>query len=291
MGLVEGPRLIVAGALVPTGGHFDFYYPCGVELPLFGGERCDGVPAVQGAARKVLRQGCDFIKVSSTGGSAYAGDSGEYVEWTLEELKAIVQEAAARGKAVMAHAVNNQGIRNALLAGVWSVEHGKPLDDEAIQLFLDTGAYLVPTLLPGQVLLEGGEGIPNARVSHEAMQARRDVGIESFKRAVEAGLKIAVGTDALGEETHGINARELELMVQHALTPMEAIVAATKTAAEVCRVDDKIGTVEAGKLADLLVVNGDPLDDISILQDKSRLALIMKEGRTFVDRMVDQGSR
>ena len=115
--------------------------------------------------------------------------------------------------------------------------------------------------------------------------------VESFKRAVKAGLKIAVGTDALGEETHGINARELELMVQHALTPMEAIVAATKTAAEACRVDDKVGTVEAGKLADLLVVNGDPLDDISILQDKSRLLLIMKEGRTFVDRMVDQGIR
>ncbi len=278
MGLVEGPRLVVAGALVPTGGHFDVYYPRGVELPFFGGERCDGVPEVRKAARRALRQGFDCIKICTTGGSVYPGDSREYTEWTVEEVQTIVEEASARGKAVMAHASNAQGIKNALLGGVWSVEHGSVLDDESIQMFLDRGTYLVPTLLPGQVLYEGGEGIAQAGVSHAQMKARRLASIENFKLAVDAGLKIAVGTDALGEKTHGINARELELMTSYGFTSMEAIVAATKTASEVCCLDAKVGTLEPGKLADLLVVGGDPLEDISILQDKSRLSLILKEG-------------
>jgi imidazolonepropionase-like amidohydrolase len=285
MGLVEGPRLVVAGALVPTGGHFDVYYPRGVELPFFGGERCDGVPEVRRAARRVLRQGVDCIKICTTGGSVYPGDSREYTEWTVEEVQAIVQEASARGRAVMAHAGNAEGIRNALLGGVWSVEHGSPLEEETIQMFLERGTYLVPTLLPAQVLYEKGEGIPHGGVSHPQMEKRRQAGAENFKMAVDAGVKIAVGTDALGEDTHGINARELELMASYGFSPMEAIVAATKTASEVCRLDSKVGTLESGKLADLLVVDGDPLDDISILQDKSRLSLIMRDGTVYVDRM------
>jgi imidazolonepropionase-like amidohydrolase len=285
MGLVEGPRVVVAGALVPTGGHFDVYYPRGVELPFFGGERCDGVPEVRKAARRVLRQGVDCIKICTTGGSVYPGDSREYTEWTVKEVQAIVQEASARGRAVMAHAGNAEGIRNALLGGVWSVEHGSPLEEETIQMFLERGTYLVPTLLPAQVLYEKGEGIPHGGVSHLQMEMRRQAGAENFKRAVDAGVKIAVGTDALGEDTHGINARELELMASYGFSPMEAIVAATKTASEVCRLDSRIGTLEPGKLADLLVVDGDPLDDISILQDKSRLSLIMKEGSVYVDRI------
>lgn len=284
MGLVDGPRLVVAGALVQTGGHFDVYYPRGVELPFFGGERCDGVPEVRRAARRVLRQGVDCIKICTTGGSVYPGDSREYTEWTVEEVQAIVQEASARGRAVMAHAGNREGIRNALLGGVWSVEHGSPLDEETIQMFLERGTYLVPTLLPAQVLYEKGEGIPHGGVSHLQMEERSQASAENFKRAVDAGLKIAVGTDALGEDTHGINARELELMASYGFSPMEAIVAATKTASEVCCLDSKVGTLESGKLADLLVLDGDPLADISILQDKLRLSLIMKDGSVYVDR-------
>jgi imidazolonepropionase-like amidohydrolase len=285
MGLVEGPRLVIAGALVPTGGHFDVYYPHGVELPFFGGERCDGVPEVRKAARRVLRQGVDCIKICTSGGSVYPGDSREHTEWTVEEVQAVVQEASARSKTVMAHAGNSQAVKNALLGGVWSVEHGSPLETDTIQMFLDRGTYLVPTLLPGQVLCERGEGIPHAGVSHLQMEERRLASAENFKKAVDAGLKIAVGTDALGEEAHGINARELELMVSYGLTPMEAIVAATKTASEVCRLETKVGTLEPGKLADLLVVDGDPLEDISILQDKSRLSLILKDGSIYVDEI------
>lgn len=291
MGLIEGPRLVTAASLVQTGGHFDMYYPCGVELPFlgggYGGEICDGVPEVRKAARKVLRQGFDFIKVATSGGVGYPVSRPKHSEWTLDELRAIVYEASARGKGVMAHAIDNQGIRNALLAGVWSVEHASCLDDETIQMFLDSGTYLVSTLLIDDMLLGPEEGQKEgfAPISQPEMDELIAVTLESFKRAVEAGLKIAVGTDAINEEMHGKNAGELELLVRHGLTPMEAIVAATKTAAEACRVDDKVGTLEVGKVADLLVVNGDPLSDISILQDESHLLLIMKEGCVCVDKM------
>lgn len=287
MGLVEGPRLVVAGALIQTGGHLDLYYPSGVGLPLLAAETCDGVPEVQGAARKVLREGADFIKICTSGGTGLPVSRTEHIEWTLEELKAIVHEASARGKAVMAHAISTQGIKNAILAGVWSVEHGSCLDDEAIQMFMETGIYLVPTLSVDQAILQRTPGDGWAPTSRAEAELIENYALESFKKAGAAGVKIAVGTDALSEEMHGKNAGELELFVRHGFKPMEAIVAATKTAAEACRVDDKVGTLEVGKLADLLVVNGNPLNDVSVLQDKSRLLVVMKEGRICVNRLVD----
>ena len=285
MGLIEGPRLVLAGGIGQTGGHFDEYYPRDVELPLFGAEMCDGVPEVQKAARRVLRQGFDFIKVCATGGVASPADSPEYTEWTLEELEAMVYEASARGKAVMAHAEGTQGIKNAIRAGVWSVEHGSMLDDEAIQLFLDTGTYLVPTLFVVEEVSERGEEMGLTPVSLAKVEKIKHTHAASFRRAAEAGVKIAVGTDAIDDEMHGKNARELEFMVRYGFTPMQAIVAATKISAEACRVDNRVGTLEPGKLADLLVVDGNPLDDISILQDQSRLMLVMKEGQSYVDRL------
>jgi imidazolonepropionase-like amidohydrolase len=285
MGLIEGPRLVLAGGIGQTGGHFDEYYPHDVELPFFGVKMGDGVPGVQKAARMVLRQGFDFIKVCATGGIASPADSPEYTEWTLEELKAMVYEASARGKAVMAHAEGTQGIKNAIRAGVWSVEHGSMLDDEAIQLFLDSGTYLVPTLFTMEELVERGEEMGLTPVSLAKVEKVKLTHAASFRRAVEAGVKIAAGTDAIDDKMHGKNARELELMVRYGFTPMQAIVAATKTSAETCRVDDKVGTLEPGKLADLLVVDGNPLDDITILQDPSRLMLVMKEGQSYVDRL------
>jgi imidazolonepropionase-like amidohydrolase len=285
MGLIEGPRLVLAGGIGQTGGHFDEYYPRDVELPLFGVEMCNGVPDVQKAARRVLRQGFDFIKVCATGGVASPADSPEYTEWTLEELKAIVYEASARGKAVMAHAEGTQGIKNAIRAGVWTVEHGSMVDDEAIQMFLDTGTYLVPTLFTMEELVERGEEMGLTPVSLAKVEKIKHTHAASFRRAAEAGVKIAVGTDAIDDQMHGKNARELELMVRYGFTPMQAIVAATKTSAEACRVDDKVGTLEPGKLADLLIVDGNPLDDIAILQDQSRLMLVMKEGRGYVNRL------
>jgi len=283
-GLVPGPRLVIAGSLGQTGGHFDHYYPAGVELHFYPTEMCDGLPDVRKAVRKVLRTGVDFIKVCTTGGVASPADDPEYTEWTLEELKVIVYEASARGRAVMAHAEGNQGIKNAIRAGVWTVEHGSYLDDEAIQMFLDTGTYLVPTLTVVEAIVERGEEMGLSPVSLAKIEKVWKVHNESFAKAAAAGVKIAAGTDSISGDMHGDNARELELLVKYGLTPMQAIVAATRTSSEACRVDDKVGTLEPGKLADLLVVDGNPLDDITILRDKSRILVVMKEGGIAVDR-------
>jgi imidazolonepropionase-like amidohydrolase len=134
-------------------------------------------------------------------------------------------------------------------------------------------------------LVERGEEMGLTPVSLAKVEKVKLTHAASFRRAVEAGVKIAAGTDAIDDKMHGKNARELELMVRYGFTPMQAIVAATKTSAETCRVDDKVGTLEPGKLADLLVVDGNPLDDITILQDPSRLMLVMKEGQSYVDRL------
>ena len=285
IGLIEGPRLLIGALIGQTGGHFDEYYPCGLELKLQGGEICDGVPAVQRAARRELRKDVDLLKVATTGGVASPADSPEQTEWTMEELKAIVYEATARGKVVIAHACQPQGVKNAIRAGVWSVEHGYVLDDEAIELFLETGTFLVPTLFIVKDISERGEEIGLPPAMRTKMNDLRRLNVGSFKRAAAAGVKIAVGSDIIDEGSHGKNACELELMVRHGFTPMQAIVAATKTASKVCRIAEKTGTLETKKFADLLVVEGNPLDDITILQDQSRLLLVMKEGKSYVNKI------
>lgn len=203
----------------------------------------------------------------------------------MDELNAIVYEASARGKAVMAHAQGTQGIKNAIRAGVWSVEHGSMLDEEAVQMMVDSGTYLVPTLFAVEYLADHGEEMGLAPVELAKIGLIYDRRIENFQQAVAAGVKIATGSDILDGAAHGRNAEELALMVRYGLSPMEAIVAATRTAAEVCRIADRVGVLEPGKLADLLVVDGNPLADIAILHDQSRLLMVMKEGQRYVDRL------
>jgi imidazolonepropionase-like amidohydrolase len=290
MGVIEGPRLIMAGAIAQTGGHLDGYYPRDIELPFsegftVGPEFADGVPAVQSAARRVLRRGFDFIKVCTSGGITSPSDLPEYTEWTMDELKAIVYEASARGKAVMAHAEGTQGIKNALLAGVWSVEHGSMLDDEAIRMFVDKGTYLVPTLTAIDALANQPDKFGLSQFARSKVEIIVRNHFASFRKAAAAGVKMAAGTDNIEDWMHGKNAHELSLMVQHGYTPMQAIVAATKISSETCRINDKVGTLEPGKFADLLVVDGNPLDNIAILEDESKLLLVMKQGKSYVRKL------
>ena len=291
MKLIEGPRLIVSGPLRQTGGHFDKYYASGVEVSSGDWPLSDGVPAVQKEARQLLRQGFDFLKVCTTGGIVSPTDQPTDTIWTRAELTAIVHEANARSKAVMAHAQGTQGIKNAVAAGVWSIEHGSMLDDEAIEMMLEAGTYLVPTLFPFEYFTNHGQeiGLPQYAI---AKLARFGEGkMENFQRAAKAGIKMATGSDAIHKNMHGRNARELTLMVKFGYSPMQAIVAATKTSAEVCRIDDRVGILEPGKLADVLVWDGDPLVDISILEDQTRLLLVMKEGDVYVNKLKKQGAR
>jgi imidazolonepropionase-like amidohydrolase len=182
----------------------------------------------------------------------------------------------------MAHAEGNAGIKSALRAGVTSIEHGNVLDGEAIDLFLATGTYLVPTLHIVKILADRRDSAGLSESSKRKEERLVKEGSGSFRRACEAGVKVALGTDAFIADMHGTNAAELQLMVEEGgLSAMEAIVAGTKNAAECCLLGDQVGTLEAGKLADILVVNGNPLDDITVLQDSERI-VVYKEGSPVV---------
>jgi len=289
-GVVPGPRVQISIAVLTiTGGHVDFWMRSGNEFrlfppyPGFPDGRCDGVDGVRQRVREVLRAGADVIKVCATGGVLSPTDHPEFTQFSPEELEVIVREAAyRRGTRVMAHAQGVEGIKNALRAGVQSIEHGIYLDDEAIELMIERGVFLVPTLLAPVAVLEIGErgGMADHAVdkAREVIDAHRD----SISRAHKAGVKIAMGTDA-GVMPHGTNLRELGLMVDIGLTPMEAIVATTRTAAECLGWQDRIGTIEQGKIADLVITKTDPLRDIRSLADTSNIVLVMKEGKVVKD--------
>ncbi|GAB4073719.1 amidohydrolase family protein [Barrientosiimonas marina] len=286
-GLISGPRMELSiNALTTTGGHGDGYTVSGDANDILpSGHRgmpngiCDGVEEVRKKTREMLRAGAEVIKVHATGGVMSATDHPEFTQFSLEELKVIVEEGRfRRGTKVMAHAQGSEGIKNAVKAGIHSIEHGIFLDDEAIELMLANDTFLVPTLLAPVAVLETADekGMPDT-----AVQKARDV-IEAHKASIEkaykAGVKIAMGTDA-GVMDHGTNLRELSLMTDIGMSPMEAIVASTKTAAECLEWDDQVGTLESGKLADVLVVNGNPLNDIDSLAANDAIQMVMKDGK------------
>lgn len=287
-GLATGPRMQISiTPLTITGGHGDGWMLSGNEFQLFPpypgnpDGRCDGVDGVRQKVREVLRAGAEVVKICATGGVLSPTDHPDFTQFSPEELDVIVREAAyRRGVKVMAHAQGVDGIKNAVRAGIHSVEHGIYLDDEAIELMLTRGTFLVPTLLAPIAVLEAGEagGMPEygVRKAREVVDVHRD----SIRRAYQAGVKIAMGTDA-GVMPHGTNLRELGLLTGIGMTPMEAIVATTRVAAECLGWQERIGTVEAGKLADLVVVKANPLQDIHSLEQAENIVLVMKDGQAL----------
>jgi imidazolonepropionase-like amidohydrolase len=290
-GVVVGPRLQISiSVLTITGGHGDGWMRSGMEYDLFmpypGFPECrvDGVEDCRRKVREVLRAGADIIKICSTGGVLSPTDHPEFTQFSPEELEVIVREAAyRRGTKVMAHAQGADGIKNAIRAGVHSIEHGIFLDDEAIDLMLKHGTFLVPTLLAPLAVLEAGEagGMPEygIRKSREVIEIHS----ESISRAHKAGVKISMGTDA-GVMPHGTNLRELGLMVNIGMDPMEAIVATTKKAAECLGWEDRLGTLQAGKLADLIILKTNPLRDIRSLENVDNIVFVMKDGKILKDQ-------
>lgn len=290
-GLILGPRMQISiTALSITGGHGDGWLPSGMTLRLaepYAGRPdgiCDGPEEVRKKVREVLRAGADIIKVCSTGGVMSPTDHPEFTQFTFEELAIMVQEGQyRRGVKVMAHAQGAEGIKNALRAGVHSIEHGIYLDDEAIELFLETGAYLVPTLVAPVSVIEAAErdqSVPEygLRKSREVLEIHK----ASIAKAYRAGVKIAMGTDS-GVGPHGTNLRELGLMCDIGMSPMEALVATTKVAAECLGWEDRVGTVEAGKLADIVIARTDPLARIRALEDTDNIAVVLKGGQVVKD--------
>jgi imidazolonepropionase-like amidohydrolase len=290
-GIVEGPRLLVSDRpLSQTGGHGDWRRMSETQAPdIFcptAGMRsvvCDGADEVRRAAREQLRLGADQIKVMASGGAMSPADELSATQYTLEELRAAAEEAAAAHTYVMAHAYNDGSVRNCLKAGVRSIEHGNLIDEETARLIAEAGAYLVPTLVTYEALSEEGRSYGVPEVVIRKINEARELGIGALRFAYEAGVKIASGSDLLGP-LQDRKARELEIKTE-VMSPMESLVSATKTNAELFGMEDEIGTVEEGKLADLLVVDGDPLEDIAVLQRRDNIKLIMKGGRVVKDRL------
>lgn len=284
-GLISGPRMqISVNPLTITGGHGDNWMVSDMDLtnkayPGFPSGICDGPEQVRQKVREMLRAGADIIKVHATGGVMSPTDHPEFTQFSMEELQIIVEEAAYRkGRKVMAHAQGAEGVKQAVRAGIHSIEHGIFLDDEAIELMLKHGTYLVPTLLaPVSVVeaSEANESMPAYAVdkAKEVMEIHQ----QSVARAYEAGVKIAMGTDA-GVMAHGTNLRELALMCDIGMSPMEAILASTKIAAECLGWEDRIGTIAEGKLADLVIVQENPLENIASLADTNNIKTVMQGG-------------
>ena len=281
-GTVAGPRMAVAGAgayvTVPGGGGAVTGLAPDVELPrdLRFGEASS--PAeVRQRVRAILYGGADLIKVIATGAVLALGTRPGAPELSPEELRAAVEEAAAHGAFVAAHAHGRQGILNAARAGVRSVEHGSLLDDEAAGVLAERGVYLVADIYNGDYIAEAGaaQGWPAETLAkNEATtQAQRD----GFTRAVKAGVRIAYGTDS-GVYPHGWNARQLPYMVRHGMTPMGAIRSATVVAAELLGWQDRVGALSPGRYADAIAVPDDPLDDLELLAD---VPFVMQGGRVL----------
>ena len=282
-GIVNGPRMHISLSMISqTGGHGDGWMPSGgtikALLPSHPGvpeTLVDGPDEMRAKVRELIRMGADVIKVATSGGVLSPRDKPTHAHLRPTELEVLVEEATAAGIFVMAHAQAAPGIKNAIRAGIRSIDHGIYLDDEAIALMLERGTWLVPTLVAPRGVIDAadaGASIPEASVAkaRDVVETHR----ASFAKAVEAGVKVAMGTDS-GVTPHGNNLRELQLMVEGGMTPMQAIVATTRSAAELMGLEDELGTLEPGKRADMVVVDGDPLD-VATLAD--RISAVYKDG-------------
>ncbi len=289
-GLVPGPRLFVCGPpLSQTGGHADFRLPTDIAPPVRNAAGlaswiCDGVDEVRRATRDLLRQGVDHIKVMAGGGAMSPSDEIDTSQYSLEELKAVVFEAESAGTYVMAHCYSDRSILNSVATGVRSIEHGNLLTEKAAVAMRDAGAYLVPTIVTYEMISRLGKdlGIPENNV--RKINIAREKALEALETAHRTGVKIASGSDLLGPmQIH--KAMELELKAR-VLGPMGALVATTKTNAELLNREKDFGTVEAGKLADIIVVDGDPLANIDVLQQyQEKITLIMKGGGIYKNKL------
>jgi imidazolonepropionase-like amidohydrolase len=284
-GLFPGPRMLVSGrVLSQTGGHGDkrrraeWIEPVGCCVGMIG-VIADGPPEVRKAAREQIRHDVDQIKVMASGGAMSPGDELDTTQYTVEEMRAAVEEARAVGKYVLAHAYSPSAVRNAVQAGVRSIEHGNLIDAAVAREIKKAGAFLVPTMVTYEAIWREGKayGISEHQLSKITMARERSV--EGLRHAYRAGCKIASGSDLLGD-MQAQRTVEFELKGQ-VMKPMEVLLSATRVNAELFRMEKEIGTVEPGKYADLIAIDGNPLEDLRVFQAQDRLRLIMKGGVTY----------
>jgi imidazolonepropionase-like amidohydrolase len=279
-GEIDGPRLRVSGpALGITGGHCDINL-----LPAGDHYRSDGVAdgpwAVRQKVREVIKYGADLIKFCATGGVLSKGDSVGGQQYTLEEMQALVAEAHQHGRKVAAHAHGTEGIKTAIIAGVDSIEHASLIDEEGIRLAKEQGTFLVMDIYNDTFILEHGAKVG---MLPESLEKERSIGQlqrDNFRKAFEAGVRMAFGSDG-GVYPHGDNARQFRYMIEYGMTPLQAIQAATVDATELIGWPDDVGAIEAGRFADIIAVDGDPLDDIGVLEN---VRFVMKGGKVYKDQ-------
>lgn len=279
--VIEGPRMYVATFMIgSTGGHSDLtgFNPniSWKGNPDFTGV-ADGVDEIRKRVRNNIKWGADVIKVGATAGVMSEEESVGAPQYSLEEMKALVDEAHMWGKKVAAHAHGTEGINRAVVAGVNSVEHCSIIDDQTIKLMKEKGTYMVPTLYALDYIIEtySKKGFPEKIINKaKSIKIEKE---KSFERIVKAGIKIAYGTDA-GVMPHGLNAKDFAYMVKAGMTPMQTIQSATINAADLLDIKSKSGSITVGKYADIIAVENNPLDDVTILE---HVKFVMKDGTVY----------
>jgi len=284
-GHAPGPRLLVSGNYISqTGGHGDkrrraeWHAPVDCCIGMIG-SIADGEAEVRKAVREQIRRDVDQIKIMASGGAMSPSDELDTTQFTVAEMRAAVEEAHAVGKYVLSHAYSDSAVRNAVAAGVRSIEHGNLIREAAAQAIKDAGAFLVPTMVTYEAIYREGKryGIGDHQI--QKINLAREQSVQGLTYAYKAGCKIGSGSDLLGDMMVQ-RAVEFELKGQ-VLKPMEVLLSATKVNAELFRMADRIGTVEPGKYADLLVVAGNPLKNLRVFQVQDNLKVIMKGGHVY----------
>ena len=281
-GYFPGPRILTAGRIISMTCSGTEYFDGMYRV-------ADGVDACRQAAREQLKAGADFLKLMATGAVMNPGGVPGAPQLNVDEIRAIVEEGLKLGKHTAAHAHAAQGIQNAVAAGVRTIEHGTMANDAAIDAMAEAGAYLVPTLALHEIFETHAENIPAFMLEKSRQMQQEYVGI--VKKAVKAGVKIAMGTDAgTNYNYHGNNAAEIVYLVEKGiLSPLAAITTATQSAAKAIMLDDELGTLEIGKLADMVVLNADPIKNIHVLIDPGMISAVFKGGRMV--RAIDSAVR
>ena len=282
-GIVEGPRMLIGGFTTITGSHLDLINPRAMQR--FGFQTADGPWELRKLARTNLLAGCDIVKTCATGGGGTDKEEPDIRNMTQEEINAIVDEAHAFHKVAAVHCFTPQGQKMALEAGADTIEHMVFSDQQTADRIAGAGVWMTPTLLhrtDGAIQTRKDQG--TSQFVLNKMKQIQPYCYRTFERMHKTGVNIAMGTDMGYDPQMGTNARELAVYVELGMKPMEAILTTTRNAARALKLDKDIGTIEAGKLADIIAVAGDPLKNIRCLQDKKNIQVVMKEGRVYADR-------
>ena len=275
--------MLIGGFTTITGSHLDLIQPRAAKR--YGFQTADGPWELRKLARTNLLAGCDIVKTCATGGGGTDKEEPDIRNMTQEEINAIVDEAHAFHKPAAVHCFTPNGHRMALEAGADTIEHMVFHDEETVDMIAESGTWMTPTLLHRtDRAIETRKDQGTSQFVLNKMKALQPYCYETFQKMYKAGVNIALGTDMGFDPEMGTNAREMEVYVQLGMKPMEAIQAATKNAAHAIKMEKDLGTVEAGKFADIIAVAGDPSRNIRVLQEKKNIQIVMKEGRVYADR-------